>query len=45
MVTRLLAFLSPSEKNLVELEIVWRGSLMLHLYLANYNWRGLFVVN
>jgi hypothetical protein len=45
MVAGLLTFFSATEKNLVELKIVWRGSLVLHFYLTNYDRRGLFVVD
>ena len=41
----LLDILSAAKKNLVELKVCWRCGLMLHLNLADYNWRRLFVVN
>lgn len=45
MISRLLVFLPSVEKNLVELLSAARRLLLLFLYLANYHWGRLSVVN
>ncbi len=46
MISRvLLVLLSAAKKNLVELLVAWRCGLVLYLYLTDYNWRGLLIVN